>query len=297
MAMVFMKNVVGDAQAAKTSILKIMSQNIGGMQKARSHKTVHASDVTKTDFCPKQFALLDIYDLKKKDEYINTALQATFDIGNSTAQVFTDKWAGDSIIGNWSCAACGKIVSFKEKPKDGCPTMKRCDWKYEEVNFVSPEYEISGSIDAILDLLAPKLFITELKIIKAEDFNDIVAPLAEHRIRTSMYMKIIEESDSVYRTRLNVQEARVFYISRGYGKKNLTSGEIVPFKEFIVKRDDTAVMPYLNKAKEVKLFRHKGVIPQGVCKTALDAKAKKCAACVQCFSGAHPVGSIYTETP
>jgi hypothetical protein len=295
--MKFLQQAVSDALAPKTSILKIMSQNVGGYAKARSHKTVHASDVTKPNFCPRQYALLDITGGEKKDEYISTAMQATFDVGNATAQLFTDKWAGEHIIGNWKCRRCGDRRNFTCKPKDGCTTSLKggCDWTYDEVKFVSQEHAVSGSLDAIMDLLAPKLFVTELKIIKAEDFVEIAAPLAEHRIRTSMYMKIIEESDSIYKTRVNLQEARVFYISRGYGKKNTVSGEIVPFKEFVVQRDDKSVEPYLEKAKIVKIFRSKGEIPHGICNTAMDTNAKKCGCAKECFSGAYPAGKIHEK--
>jgi hypothetical protein len=293
MGMKFLQEAVVDALAPKTSIIKLMQQNVGGYSPARSHKNVHASDVTKPNFCPRMYALLDITEEQKKDEYVSPAMQVTFDVGNATANLFTDQWAGDSIIGNWKCKRCSKAVSFQCKPKDGCTQLQKCDWHYEEVRFVSQDHGVSGSIDALMDLLAPKLFVTELKIIKAEDFVDIVAPLAEHRVRTSMYMKIIADSENIYRTRVNTQEARVFYISRGFGKKNTETGTVLPFKEFVVKRDDELVLPYLDKAKKIKIFRETGTIPAGICSTSMDTHAKNCAACKSCFSGAYPAGSIH----
>lgn len=289
MAVTFLKAAVQDALGPKKSIIDIMRKELGGYQPARSHETVHASDITKPDFCPRQTALLTILKLKKKDEYISTALQTTFDIGNQIGDLFCEQWAGQHVWGNWRCCKCDSLVTFKQKPLNvPCKHGGKCEWKYEEVKFISQKYQVSGSLDAIMDLGAPKLFVTELKIIAVDAFEKLVAPLAEHRIRTNLYLNLVENSSSAFNGRINTQEARVFYISRGFGKKHPEYNEILPFKEFKVERDDSSLAPYLKKAEEVVVFKKTGAIPHGICKTSMDSPAKKCSVCKQCFSGKYP---------
>ena len=289
MAVTFLKAAAQEALGPKKSIIDIMRKELGGYQPARSHETVHASDLTKDHFCPRQTALLTILKAKKKDEYINTALQVTFDAGNVMSDLFREKWAGQHVYGNWRCKCCNSTVTFKQKPINvPCKMGGKCDWGYEEVNFVSQQYQVSGSLDAIMDLGAPKLFVTELKIIAVDAFEKLVAPLAEHRIRTNLYLNLVENSSSVFNGRINTKEARVFYVSRGFGKKHPDYNEILPFKEFKVERDDESLTPYLKKAEDIVVFKKTGALPHGVCKTSMDSPAKKCSVCKQCFSGKYP---------
>ena len=113
MAVTFLKDAAQDAFGPKKSIIDILCKELGGYQPARSHETVHASDITKCDFCPRQTALLTVLKAKKKDEYISTALQVTFDAGNAMSDLFREKWAGQHVYGNWSCKRCNSTVTFK----------------------------------------------------------------------------------------------------------------------------------------------------------------------------------------
>lgn len=116
----------------------------------------------------------------------------------------------------------------------------------------------------------------------------MLVPLPEHRIRTSLYLKLVSDSGSPYLNHINLHEARVLYVSRGFGKQHPVYKEILPFKEFVVERDDSLFQKPLILAKQVKVFRESGKIPSGICKTALDKRAKACEVCAQCFSGKHP---------
>lgn len=286
--MSFMKTAVVNSQAPKDDIISVLRKRVGGYETARSHKTIHASDITKPDFCPRHLAFLDLFEKGKKGSYIATAMQMTFDIGNMTATLVREEWAGESAIGNWVCRRCSKSVDFTTKPKVGCAQHKDCIWQYKEMNFVSKEYGVSGSIDVLFKLDAPKPIVTELKIIRVEDFETMVAPLPEHRIRTSLYLKLVADSDTKWKDSINLHEARVLYVSRGYGKKHLTYNEILPLKEYQVVRDDALLSKPLAKAKQIKIFREEGLMPQGICATTLDKTAKACGMCAECFSGKYP---------
>ena len=273
-------------------MIDMLMNSLGGFQPARSHDVVHASDATKPDFCPRHWALLDLLNLEPKGMYVSTALQITFDVGRATADLLANKWAGNRVVGNWECTSCGGQRTFTTKPGQGCTHgWQRCNWQYREVNFTHQDSGMSGSIDLLLDLGAPKLFVIEVKIIAVDEFETLKMPLAEHRIRTNLYMKLIDESNSPYAQRIDTMQARVLYISRGFGKKVpivASKAQVLPLKEYEVIRSDGGLSAIVGKAKQVKVFRETGKMPSGICFTALDPIAKKCSTCAQCFSGKYP---------
>lgn len=277
----------------KESLIGVLKKNMGGAREGRDRSIVHASDITKASFCPRQWALNDLQQIKSKPEYLSTTQQATFDVGRATAKLLVEEWAGDSVVGNWKCLRCEQTRTLCSKPLGICPDAKGKDrshlWEYKEVCFESQSSNISGSIDSLFQFGTPYLRVTELKILSVDDFEKILAPMAEHRIRTSLYLHIVDESNSPYKSRFNLLEGTVFYVSRGYGKKNdLWNGEVLPFKEFVVKRDEEIIKEPIQKAKALKIFREEGKMPTGICNTANDNFAKKCDACKICFSGDYP---------
>lgn len=294
MAFSWLQAATQQAYAPKQSVLDILKANMAGYRPARDDGVVHASDITQPTFCARQLALLAITKEKKKGQYLGTALQATFDVGDVTSDLFREKWAGSAAHGFWQCRRCDWVAPFGPKPKTGCKHGGSCSFKYIEARFLSKTYQVSGSIDVFLDLNAPKLFVTELKIMTPDDFEKLAAPLAEHRIRTNLYLKIIDDDGGTLRDRIHLKEAKVVYVSRGHGKKNPDfNNEIIPFKEYTVTRDDESLEIYLKKAIEVKQFKEQGTIPAGLCSTALDKAAKKCQVCHACFSGEYPAGATY----
>jgi hypothetical protein len=294
----WLKHAVLGASTPKMSIIHRLKMNVGGTTPARSMAEVHASDATKPDFCPRHWALMDTLAKTKKNEYLSTALAATFDMGNATADLVKEHWLGDSSIGNWKCKTCGDQRTFCSKPEAGCKKQLGCNWRYVEMVFDSVYSGITGSIDVMVELGSMKVVPTELKIIKVEDFEALKTPLAEHSLRTKLYLKLISDSTSVYKDRINLHEAHVLYVSRGYGKKNLDhNGEILPFKEYVVARDDAAVMPLMHNARQIKIFREdeKHPMPSGICTLPTDKYAKGCSTCGACFSGNYPAAQPALE--
>jgi hypothetical protein len=284
MAFNWMTTEVQKALEPKTSIISLIRNNLKGYRKDRSYLTTHASDITKEDWCPRKVALMIAEEAPTANVYIGAALQATFDVGNAVGDMVPEVWAGQSAYGNWECTKCEGNHTFTSKPDVKCMKGGRCTFKYVEMNFVSKEYDVSGSIDVFFDLGGAKKVATELKIINVEDFAKLAAPLAEHRLRTALYMKLIEDSNSMYKNMINLQEAKVFYVSRGFGKKNdAHNGEILPFKEFDVARNDEAIQPYLIRAKELKVYKETGKMPTRVCDSANCKLATKCSYSEKCF--------------
>jgi hypothetical protein len=160
----------------------------------------------------------------------------------------------------------------------------------------TPEYDIQGGIDALFNIGAPQLVITEIKTLNPVEFEALVVPQPEHRLRTNLYMLILEQSHHPHKEKINTSEARVLYISRGYGKLNAEWNEILPFREFVVKRNDADLQEFLHRAKRLKTFRQTGFMPAGICSTAVDKIAKKCSVCAPCFSGQYLAGK-YPPAP
>ena len=286
----WLKKATIQCSAPQFSVIQTLRSNMAGYEKGRKRSTLHASEVTRDNFCPRDQAFMDKKGVVEyKGNYISTALRLTYDMGNETARRLIEDWAGDAAVGNWHCRRCGDQRSMCSKPKAGCGKHQDCLWEFREPVVASVEFDISGSIDVLFNVGAAKLMIVELKTLAAEEFDKIVAPKFEHRTRTNLYMKLFADSNSVYKDKINLHEGRVLYVSRGYGRKNEEhNGEILPFKEFKVERDDAALARPLQMAKQLKVFRETGAMPSGICATALDKIAKNCPNCMDCFSGEFP---------
>lgn len=286
----WLKQATIQVNAPKQSIIEVLRKRMGRYEEGRSREVLHASDITKDNFCPRREAFLDLAGVKKgKGGYVATALRLTYDMGSRTAQQLIEDWAGDAAVGDWKCRRCGDTRTMCKRPANGCVKSKDCLWEYREVVVVSMEFGVSGSLDLLFDVGTPKLLPVELKTVAAEEFDKLLAPLPEHRLRTNLYMKLIADSASPYKESINVHEGRVLYVSRGYGRKNdQHGGEILPFKEFVVQRNDEDLKGVLSRASQLKVFRQVGSMPSGICHTAMDKTAKACEQCAQCFSGAFP---------
>jgi len=269
-------------------------------------KVLHASDVTRTDFCPRRWAFFDLLGKDPPMETVSTALDVTFRMGTVTEHVLVEEWAGDAVVGNWCCRWCGDKRSMVPKPSGYCTqnisglawqTPRKHWWQYRQMRVEAEEYGLDGGIDALFNIGAPQLVITELKTLNPVEFDNIVAPFPEHRLRTNLYMWILDHSQNPYKDKVNTTEARVLYISRGYGKMNAEWNEILPFKEFVVKRNDGDLAEFLKRAAALKTFRTMGLMPPGICATALDKIAKKCSVLQACFSGTYPAGKYPLPPP
>ena len=148
----------------------------------------------------------------------------------------------------------------------------------------------------LVALGAAKLTPIELKTMAADQFKTLIAPLAEHKLRTNLYLRIIAESEHPWASMVSTERARILYISKsGYGcaddglKAMGIKESFSPFKEFEVLRDDSQTAEPAARAKVVKDFRDGQVgMPRGICPSALTQRAKGCAFKSACFSGDHP---------
>lgn len=273
-------------------LVDLLNSSLGGYKKDRSHKKVHASDITNEykSFCPREYALLDTTKTPRADRYIGTAMQVAFDNGEDLHDRVRDDWLRTYAVGDWRCPHCNHKVIFSKAPKVPCPKCGDKNWRYSEVVFDVPTFGISGSIDFIVDLGRGKHSIVEIKSMDKDQFNELAAPLSEHRIRTCLYLHMIKEHGG-YAGRIDTEKAYILYVSKGFGVKHADMGKVLPFKEFQISSGAANIDVILKPALDLKVWREKEVkdsYPKGVCSTVVCSRAKQCSVSKQCFSGVYP---------
>ena len=245
------------------SIREMIHRRVAGQEKGRPVGRVHASSVTKPDreFCPREYALMDALGIKRSEpEFIPTALRLTFDYGNFVQSRVNEDYLRDVMVGDWHCDACGTVRKFCKRPGHCGSSGLTCQWRYREVRAESKTSGISCGLDGLVAVEEPKLRLMEVKTMKADEFVDLKAPLAEHRLRTNLYMRCIEESGEPWADRVNVKEAHVLYFMKGYGVKTkdkwgFKDAPFSPIKEYRVKRNDAETQRYHARARA--LLRHR----------------------------------------
>lgn len=280
-----MKSVQDIGASLKYRIHKKLATWEGG----RDHSVVHASDVTKPDFCPRQFALLDGCDKKPKGQFIGTSLRVTFDLGNALQSMLNNEWADEWCIGTWECRVCNALYRFQKRPLS-C-TCGKSLFVHKEENFISQGTGVSGSVDYLFDPGGAPYIITEVKTMVKDEFKTLLSPLAEHRDRTRVYLRLVSECNDYRKAKIDLDKAMVFYICKGFGcadntlkEKGISDAAFSPFKEFVVTRDDSSVDHYFEKAREIHSFRNGGGMPGRVCNTSVCTTAKGCPVRTECWS-------------
>jgi len=281
---------------------------LAGWDKPRPVTHIHASDLTKmdknTEYCPREFALLQLTGYKAKDRFIGTSLQYTFDMGRLLEHQMQNVYAKDIAIGEWLCFHCSKKTSFGSHPGT-CTVCNRKDWNYIEPRFMSQYCGASGGIDLLVKLKGEKkLRLVEVKSIDKDMYKQLVAPLAEHTLRTNLYLRLVEESNSPFKDMVNTKEGMVFYMCKGFGTQDnsltdfaVTDAGFSPFKEFFVGRNDSDTDALVELSRQLFAWRNKAAgVPPPICSHGMCPRAKKCKVAKVCWSGEYPPGAkIYLE--
>lgn len=280
----------------KDSLRFLLHKHLACFEPGRPLKRVHASELTKDGgLCPRYYALHDLTGADPKDRWLTTSENMTYRLGHALQREVTHIFADmGKVMAHWRCQSCKTLYEFQKKPAKcqcGCKAFEA-----EEVRFESAVNGASCGVDMLFIPSGPKLKVTELKTMAADEFKTLVAPLAEHKLRTGMYLRLIEESKHPWSNLVDTKEATILYISKSaYGnaapdlKSMGLSDTFSPFKEFPVGRNDKDTTPLLHPAKVVKQFRDKKIgMPCGVCATAMSKRAQGCGMRKACFSGQFP---------
>lgn len=303
-----MIKVIKAARSGK-SIKLLIHSKLAGVEPPRHHGTIHASDLMKgVEFCPREWAFLDMGLIEKKGEFIGTALRMTFDHGRDLENRIRNEYLRNEIVGNWKCGVCGhEHISYSKYPKIKCPTCGwGSKWEYMELRFEDPESGVSGGIDGMIDLSEGKLRLLELKSMDKDEHKSLQAPLVEHKFRTSLYLYLADKSNLPISDMVNKEEAFILYASKSYGFKDESMREagisdmpFSPFKEFRIQRNDALVRDLVNKATALTMWRKNREtlpgLPCGICPNGLTKRAQGCKAVGKCFSGSFASSVTWIE--
>lgn len=292
----FSKALVKRKTGNEGRIKRLLHLHVGGFEKPRSKKNIHASDLTKQEqpYCPRRQRLLDLYDVKDPDQFVDTALEVTFAEGRAKQKLLNEVWLRDVMVGGWRCPYCRRSVEFDTYAGAMAKlnTLKDhdCILEYVEVRVEDPVSGHSGGLDAlVITGGGEKLRLVEVKIMATDMFKALKAPLAEHLVRTQLYLRTIARSKQKWTKQVDTTEASVLYIQRGHGMKDPDHG-ISPFKEFTVKRDHKGVQNYAATAHALTFSRRQKTVglPCGVCPNMGCEQARMCPVVKQCFGPKHP---------
>jgi hypothetical protein len=273
-----------------TSIVSLLIGGMTAYDKHRGVDTIHASDLTKDEeFCPREYTLLSVLGKAKKGFAINAALRYTFDMGRDIEARIQNDYLRDFAVGDWRCTSCGQLRQFQKVPKAGCDREDiQCNWRYSEVRLILPP--VTCGYDLLLDVGKKKLRVIEIKTMIKDQFKALIAPLAEHRLRTNLYLRMVDESPLSDRVESDV--GHILYVAKSYGTWNEEAGTISPFKEYEVQRDNEQTDELMAKTVAYKKYQDDGWVPKGVCPSGNCKRAKACGVAKECFSGKYKAGAI-----
>lgn len=252
---------------------------------ARPIGNLHASALTRGEFCPREVALCKKLGRLPYPQKIDAAMQITFQEGRDKQARLNNHWLRKDMVGDWRCDRCGMVTQWARNVQS-CFKCHGTSMTYQEVVFHHPS-GVQGSLDAIVYVERPLLRLVEFKIMGTDEWVGLKAPLAEHRARSKLYLELIRESNHPCKTQIDTGRMHVVYCLRGYGKKDIEKGRISPFKEFIVHAGAAEVMPYFKMAWAVTQARQSewAQLPEGVCNTLFDKRCHLCSVSKDCFSG------------
>ena len=147
----WLHNALHKATRPKQSIIGVLKQQLGGPQPGRSMEVLHASDVTKPDFCPRKWALFDLLEKEPPMDTIATAMDVTYQMGLAAETLLVEEWAGDAVVGNWRCRLCKEQRSMVPKPTGCCSDRARSTGgSIVQMVIEAPEYGIQGGIGCVV---------------------------------------------------------------------------------------------------------------------------------------------------
>jgi hypothetical protein len=284
----------------KTTLKFQLHKYLSTFDPHRGTDTIHASELTKEGgLCPRFYAINSQLEGALPERSTSTSENATWDIGRLWQDRLVNHLSDIGIgISNWVCANhnCGLMYYHGRRPQE-CVQCGCTAFEPREPRFTSAKTGASCGTDTLVLFPSEDLWeIVEIKTIDGEVFKKLAAPLAEHRLRTNFYLRIVAESADPVAKNINTKKARILYTSKGgFGVKDdevkgWGLGEFFsPFKEFEVTRDDKATNDMARRSRIALEYSHGKIgMPYGVCATMFDDRAKACPLAKTCFSGQFP---------
>jgi hypothetical protein len=247
------------------------------------------SDLTQSDFCPREHAIYTNFNYTKNTQFISTATYLTWQYGRYIEKEVRNTWLRDYVIGDWLCETCLQFTKFtllKNVPLCECGHNDRT--MYVEPVFSLPNFNVVGSPDFFIEHDKFGIVPIEIKTIDKDIFSELSKVQSEHEKRSCLYLKLIADSTPLYS--INTDFMQVVYFCKGFGMKDTTvktfnalDREYSPVKEFTVYRDDAHVEKYWRKLEMYKEVTEKNMYPARICDTIQCSRAKKCNVRELCF--------------
>lgn len=259
----------------------------------RPYDRIHASDLTKEDYCPRRLALMIKTNQPRGSRWLSTSENVTFDMGRKL-QDSVVHWFSDMGIAyaDWQCDSCGHMHQFVVRPGK-CVKCQCKSLSPHEIRFKSAKSGASCGVDMLVKPgTAPKLKKVEIKTIDKDQFKALKMPMAEHRQRTTLYNTICAEDEGHVAKFVDHSDSIILYVSKGgYGCSQEwlatapTFDKFSPFKEYVIPRNDEMVADLSEMAASFTKFLETGEVPSGICPTAFCPTAQKCKMKQPCWSG------------
>jgi hypothetical protein len=301
--MKFVETMVPEGTPGATTLTWHLHKHLAKRDPARMLTTTHASDVTNDEWCPRRVALCFQHKIEPKGLYATAVDRLVWAFGHATEDIIIN-WLAEAglAVGDWRCGKCRVVHKFTKRPT----FCQRCEatnteFTYEETRVTGVPSGIGCGLDLFVRLPHKALLtLVEIKSLKQDQFQVLKAPVGEHRLRTNLYMRCLEESDFKHKDMVDTEEALVFYVCKqgwgvkddripamGFGEKGFTA-----FKEFPVTRDDSQTQYLIDKS--VPLEQWKDEVrkqqnlmlppPPGICPNVLCPRAQTCEVRDPCFS-------------
>lgn len=253
---------------------------------------VHVSDLIRasTDkrFCAREHALSFIEDRAGAAKTVSPGMALLYCIGHAVQEHLTNDFISrsehrDKVWGNWTCR-CGNTLVKHAFAKDAgmCPLCQHPLNVYQEVDFVDPDYRITGHPDLLI-VWNGTMHIYEIKTIDREavNFETLEAPLGDHTIQATMYYWMARKMYE--RKQLPFQISPfIDYVYADRSNRKLFFGK--PFKEFTKRASPyDRVQPMFANADALRESLKQMRLPPRICKTSRETRAKNCAMTVSCF--------------
>lgn len=272
----------------------LLHKELSVTETTRSLDILHAGELTRTDpeFCPRERAFLLKLGDNRKEAFLGTALNITFQIGRWYEDQVRNVWLRKFAIGTWVCSVCQTRHHYQTVPDkcSDCGESRYLD--YEEPRAYSKKYDTSCGIDMLV-WRSDKITVLEIKTIDKIEFQSLKAPYHEHHKRTQFYLDLLSESNWMdYDVEFNLDFAYILYVCKGFGFKDsnkdregLSDTRISPFKEYKIKRGShKKMLPIYDRALKVKAFKKTGILPKReVCPGPNCKRAARCTYAKECF--------------
>lgn len=185
------------------------------------------------DECMRMHVLCTKLD-KKKTDWINVQLGATFAIGNSVhTWLQNDKRVlRGRQVGYWKCLACHKISDFGLFPQNRCSCKANLSaYVYEEFSLkMDHPIRVTGHPDMFLDKGHGIIRVAEFKTMKRDEFVTLIHPLVKHVWQIMIYMRLCNRVKDPPPIKIDESMGYIIYVCKEH-----TDSNTLPYKVFPVR--------------------------------------------------------------